>query len=139
MLERVENLAAAPGLLTGSFRLASFSSACRGLVTPLLARLRQSAPDLEVTLLDNDPRESVVIVERGRADLALVHDWNTLPLSIPPSLSLVLLPVGHPLAGHVELETTDLIGERWVESDGTGYVEIDAQERNEPVLNGFER
>ncbi|MBC7630478.1 MAG: LysR family transcriptional regulator [Flavobacterium sp.] len=129
VLERVENLPAAPGPLTGSFRLASFSSACRGLVAPLLARLQVSAPELEVTLLENDPRESVVIVvivvivERGGADLALVHDWNTLPLNIPPSLPLVplfadqadvLLPADHPLAGRDELETTDLTGERWV-------------------------
>src|SRR5579863_6827050 len=33
---------------TGEFRIAAFSTACRGLVAPLLARLAVTAPDLNV-------------------------------------------------------------------------------------------
>jgi DNA-binding transcriptional LysR family regulator len=122
-LERVESLAAGTDVLRGALRLAAFSSADRGLVAPLLRRLQDSAPELEVTLLESDPRESVTLVERGGADLAIVHDWATLPLHVPPTLDQhellvdeadVLVHRDHRLADAATVDTTELFAERWV-------------------------
>jgi DNA-binding transcriptional LysR family regulator len=123
-LEQVENIAIGGAEeLRGSIRLASFSSASRGVVAPLLGRLRTSAPDLEVTVVESDPRESVTLVERGGADLAIVHDWSTIPLDVPASLERhqlvldvadVLVPWDHPLSLRESVSPLDLLAERWV-------------------------
>ncbi|MET0928271.1 MAG: LysR family transcriptional regulator [Aeromicrobium sp.] len=125
-LEQVENIAVGGDEeLRGSLRIASFSTASRGIVAPLLARLRTSAPDLEVTVVESDPRETVTLIERGGADLAVVHDWNTIPLDISSTLERhqlfvdvadVLLPWDHPLllSPRESLSPVDLLTERWV-------------------------
>jgi DNA-binding transcriptional LysR family regulator len=123
-LEQVENLAlGGADELRGSLRVASFSTASRGIAAPLLARLRTTAPDLDVTVIESDPREAVTLVERGGAELAIVHDWNSLPLDVPPTLERhqllvdvadVLLPHDHPLADRETVSPLDLLGDRWV-------------------------
>ncbi len=123
-LEQVENLAVGGAEeLRGTFRIASFSTASRGIVAPLLARLRVSAPDLEITVVESDPRETVTLVERGGTDLAIVHDWTTLPLDVPVTLERhqlmvdvadVLLPWNHRLALRETVSPMDLLRERWV-------------------------
>lgn len=125
-LEQVENIAVGGAEeLRGSLRIASFSTGSRGVVAPLLARLRTSAPELEVTVVESDPRETVTLVERGGADLAIVHDWNTIPLDIPATLERhqlfidvadVLLPWDHPLllSPRESVSPVDLLTERWV-------------------------
>lgn len=123
-LEQLENLALGDvSRPTGEFRIASFYTAGRGLVAPLIARLSQTAPDLRVLLHEIDPRECLAVIERGGADLGIVHDWETVPLEPAPTLETVrlftdtadaLLPVGHPLAGADKLDASQLLGERWV-------------------------
>ncbi len=123
-MEELENLALVDGRHpTGEFRIAAFATACRGLVAPLLSRLAQTAPDLKVLLHELDPRECVALVERGGADLGIVHDWNTVPLAIGPSLDAVrlftdtadvLLPATHPLAAEAAVDASALVEERWV-------------------------
>ncbi len=109
--------------LRGSLRVASFSTAARGIVAPTLARLRESAPQLHITLLELDPREAVSAVERGAADVGLVHDWTTIPLDIGPSLDRhhllldeadVLLSASHPLAGATALSPAQVADDIWV-------------------------
>jgi DNA-binding transcriptional LysR family regulator len=123
-LEQVENIAVGGAeQLRGTLRLAAFSTASHGVVAPLLARLRTTAPDLDVTVVESDPRETVTLVERGGADLAIVHDWNTLPLDVPPTLERhqlfvdvadVLVPWDHRLALRESVSPLDLLGDRWV-------------------------
>lgn len=123
-LEQVENIAIGGAEeLRGTFRIASFSTASCGIVAPLLARLRISAPELEITVIESDPRETVTLVERGGTDLAIVHDWNTLPLDIPVTLERhpllidvadVLLPWDHRLSLRESVTPMDLLRERWV-------------------------
>src|SRR3954453_3551651 len=67
-LEQVENIAVGGAEeLRGTLRLATFSSASRGIVAALLARLRISAPQLDVVVQESDPRDAVILVERGGA------------------------------------------------------------------------
>ncbi len=123
-LEEVENLALDDAReLAGTMRIASFSTAGRGLVAPLLARLARTTPGLHLTLTEHDPRDIVGLVERGSADFGVVHDWTSLPLDVPSSLvrhhlltdaADVLLSSGHPLAGADTVRAIELAGERWV-------------------------
>ena len=62
-------------------------------------------------------------MERGGADLAVVHDWATLPLDVPDALARrnlltdvadVLLPAAHPRAGDDHVRAADLADECWV-------------------------
>jgi DNA-binding transcriptional LysR family regulator len=123
-LEQLENLALgdrrAPA---GEFRIASFYTAGRGVVAPLIARLARTAPDLRVLLHEIDPRDCLAVIERGGADLGIVHDWETVPLDLAPTLESVrlftdiadvLLPVGHPLSEADVVDSAELLHERWV-------------------------
>ena len=124
-LEQVEHLAVggASASPQGTLRIATFSTASHGIVAPLLARLRSTAPELDVTVVESDPRETVTLVERGGVDLAIVHDWNTLPLDVPPTLERhqllvdvadVIVPWDHRLALHESVTPLDLLAEHWV-------------------------
>ncbi len=123
-LETVESLAAGgTDDLRGSLRLASFATASAGIVAPLLARLRSTAPDLAVVVIESDPRETVSLVQRGGADLGIVHDWTGLQLDIPASVERrhlmtdvadVLLHRDHPLADRPSVSPTELLADRWV-------------------------
>lgn len=64
------------GLVSGELALASFPSGFRGLLVPTATALRDQHPNLEVTLYELNPEESVTAVRRGVVDLALVHDWT---------------------------------------------------------------
>lgn len=122
--EEVAHLASATaGELTGELRLASFSTASRGLVAPLLARLARTAPGIGLTVTEHDPREVVTAVERGVADVGIVHDWTAVPLDLGPSLDRrhllvdaadVLVPAAHRLAGAESVPAGELVAERWV-------------------------
>ena len=123
-LEQLENLALGDGRApTGEFRIASFYTAGRGVVAPLIARLAQTAPDLRVLLHEIDPRECLAVIERGGADLGIVHDWETVPLDLAPTLESVrlftdtadvLLPAAHPLSEADAVDASELLHERWV-------------------------
>jgi DNA-binding transcriptional LysR family regulator len=116
-----------PAKPSGSLKIVSFSTACRGLVGPLLARLEQSGAALSVAVLAEDPREAVARVANGEADLGLVHNWNSVPLVIPEHLALewlcedvadVLVHRSHPLAQRPEVEPAELVDEKWISTPG---------------------
>ncbi|WP_461164149.1 LysR family transcriptional regulator [Arthrobacter sp. R4-81] len=107
----------------GRLKVVAFSTACRGLVGPMLGMLASSGTDLDVSVLAEDPREAVARVAGGEADLGIVHDWNSVPLVIPEHLVLewlcediadLLVHRSHPLAGRPQVEAADLVDERWI-------------------------
>ncbi|WP_284975644.1 LysR family transcriptional regulator [Arthrobacter sp. efr-133-TYG-104] len=116
-------LLADPAKPAGLLRLVAFSTACRGLVGPVLGRIAESHPDLEVTVLAEDPREAVQRVASGEAELAVVHNWNSVPLVIPENLvhedlcvdqADVIVNTAHALAGRAAVEPEDLLNETWI-------------------------
>ncbi|CAN5259156.1 LysR family transcriptional regulator [soil metagenome] len=123
-IESLESLAlSANAPVDGTIRISSFSTAGKGLIAPLLARLRNTAPALHVTVIELDPWDALALVERGGADLAIVHNWNTVVLEIPASLDSatllvdrvdVLMHRDHPLARAASLTPADLADEIWV-------------------------
>ncbi|GAA1256840.1 LysR family transcriptional regulator [Oryzihumus leptocrescens] len=123
-MEQLESqLQSTTGRPAGRVRLASFATAARGVVAPALAALRESSPELEVTLSEAEPWDAVSLVATGQVDLAVVHNWEPLPLAIPDHLTCrhlgsdyadVLVHCEHPLAGRERVSAAELAGERWV-------------------------
>jgi DNA-binding transcriptional LysR family regulator len=132
-------LLADPTKPSGVLRLVAFSTACRGLVGPMLAKLGTAqavaagssaaagsglgASGLEVRVVAEDPREAVQRVATGEADLGVVHNWHSVPLVIPENMvhedlcldtADVLLNSAHPLAGRTAVEPSDLVDESWI-------------------------
>lgn len=123
-LERIEaELRLSAGEVAGTLQVATFSTATRGLVAPVLRRLRDEHPDLRVTLQEQEPWDTVDLVATGRVDVGLAHSWGDLPLTVPShvratdvarDVAEVLVPVGHPLAGREVVRPTDLRDVDWV-------------------------
>ncbi|MBT8162750.1 MULTISPECIES: LysR family transcriptional regulator [Arthrobacter] len=138
-LEELQStLLADPAKPSGVLRLVAFSTACRGLVGPMLARVAASSPSgrggdgprrggdgpgLEIRVVAEDPREAVQAVASGESDLGVVHNWHSVPLVIPENMvhedlcmdtADVLLNADHPLAGRTAVEPSDLVDESWI-------------------------
>ncbi|MEU8224061.1 LysR family transcriptional regulator [Kribbella sp. NPDC048915] len=111
------------GQAIGTLSIAAFPTATRGLLPPVLSRLIDDQPQLDVRVLETDPFEAVTAVNRGEIDIAIVHDWHNTPLALPEGLSRVklgndpadvLVPATHRLAGKEFVRAEDLVGERWI-------------------------
>ncbi|MFB9821489.1 LysR family transcriptional regulator [Arthrobacter ramosus] len=132
-------LLADPAKPSGVLRLVGFSTACCGLVGPMLRKLGAAqavaagssaagssglgGSGLEIRVVAEDPREAVQRVATGEADLGVVHNWHSVPLVIPENMihedlcldtADVLLNSAHPLAGRTAVEPSDLVDERWI-------------------------
>ncbi len=122
-LDGLDRLVQSPDdAVAGTLRLATFATACRGLVAPLLPRLADVAPQLRLQVLEDDPREVVLAVARGQADLGLVHDWTSMRLDLPPGVDAAPLLVDradmlvhrtHRLARRRRVTPADLVAEHW--------------------------
>jgi DNA-binding transcriptional LysR family regulator len=123
-VERLESgVQAEGGKPIGAVRVSAHSTACRGLLAPMLAELEATDSAVTVTFVENDPWVSIDLVATGQVDLAVVHNWNTQPLRIPAhietlDLSLdvadVLVHHTHRLASRSKVTPGDLVDERWV-------------------------
>lgn len=112
-----------PARPQGRVRVVSFSTACRGLVGPMLGALAAAGTGIEVTVLAEDPREAVARVAAAEADLGIVHDWSSVPLMVPEHLVLewicedvadLLVHRSHPLASRSAVGAADMVDERWI-------------------------
>ena len=123
-MERLESqLRSTTGRPVGRVRLASFATAVRGLVAPALRTLREEAPELAVGLREAEPWDAVELVATGQVDLAVVHNWEPLPIAIPDHLTSrvlgtdladVLVHCDHRLSGRRSVTAADLVDEAWV-------------------------
>lgn len=109
--------------VTGEVRIGAFSTAVRGILTDVLARLRAEHPELRVPLRESEPWETIALVASGQRDLGIVHRWGGVALAMPEHLvetplftdvADVVLRREHPLAGRTELTPVDLADEEWI-------------------------
>lgn len=122
-MERLESrLHGVSGDAIGSVRLATFATAYRGIVVGAIARLRSSSPHVTLRPDEIDPWDAVDAVAAGTHDLAVVHNWEPLPLAIPEHLEVrhlgrdradVLVHEGHPLATRRSVSVADVVDEAW--------------------------
>jgi DNA-binding transcriptional LysR family regulator len=117
-----EEVASLAGLRGGRVRLVAFPSATATIVPPALAALRAAHPDLDVTLDEAEPPDSVDRVLRGEADVAVSFEVEGAAdefaelarvelLDVP---SLAVLRRDHPLAGGGPVSLDALAGETWI-------------------------
>jgi DNA-binding transcriptional LysR family regulator len=107
-LEAAEaDLEASQQTVSGSLRVASFSSAARTLVPVAVAAVLAEHPQLEVHVIDEDPGEALPLLRLAELDVVLGHDFPfEAPLDDPAfhrvdlmddELSLALGPSRHGL------------------------------------------
>lgn len=118
-------LAAIAGLKGGRVRLASFPSAGSTLVTEAVALFSQRYPEVELSLSEGEPDETVPALRRGESDLAIVYHYSSdleggelisgldcMHLLDDPLH--VVLPANHELAARKAIRLEDLAEEPWV-------------------------
>ncbi|AUG76431.1 LysR family transcriptional regulator [Kitasatospora sp. MMS16-BH015] len=121
--QRVTRLTAERTALT----VATFASGGRRLLPGALAAFVAAHPEVELTILEAEPEESLPAVREGRADLALAYHLDGPPPARPGDRSgldwtplgedplRVVLPNGHPAAGRAEpLHLAELADQRWI-------------------------
>lgn len=108
----------------GRLRLATFATAARGFLPPVLRELRERYPRLTVEMSEMvDANETLPLLQRGDVELAVVNDWDNAPLELPCGLSHeyllhdwvdIALPADHPLAERDAVDLAELGGEQWI-------------------------
>jgi DNA-binding transcriptional LysR family regulator len=101
-------------------RIASFASAAATIVADAV---RENG--LELHILDSDPRLGLARLRGGEVDLAILWEYDFVPIEPGAGIELVpllddpiqvVLPASHPAAAAPALELADLAGEAWVDS-----------------------
>jgi molybdate transport repressor ModE-like protein len=124
-------LAAIAGLRGGRVRLASFPSAGATLVTEAVSRYQRRHPEVELSLSEGEPDETVPALKRGDFDLAIVFDYDhrRAPKILDESLDCIhlfddpmrlVLPADHPLTRRKTIRLEELADESWVGGCGGG-------------------
>ncbi|MEV4560356.1 LysR substrate-binding domain-containing protein [Kitasatospora sp. NPDC049285] len=122
--QRLDRLTAERTALT----VATFASAGRRLLPAALAGFVADHPEVELTILEGEPEESLPAVRQGRADLALAYHFDGPPPSRPGDRSgldwtplgvdplRVVVPRGHVLAAGTggPLHLAELADQRWI-------------------------
>ncbi|MDH6707977.1 DNA-binding transcriptional LysR family regulator [Kitasatospora sp. MAA19] len=125
--QRIDRLAAERTVLT----VATFASAGRRLLPAALAGFVSDHPDVELTILEAEPEESLPAVREGRADLALAYHFDGPPPARPGDRSgldwtslgvdplRLVVPRHHPAAARYRdrsqpPQLAELADERWI-------------------------
>jgi DNA-binding transcriptional LysR family regulator len=130
-MEQIEaNLHREADVVSGHLRLAAFSTAMRGLVAPAVQGLLADHAQLTVSLIEREPWDAIELVATGRCEVALVHRWGDVALSVPEHLVTdpvghdvadVIVPAHHRLAGQQWVTPSDLVHESWI-ATGEGTI-----------------
>ncbi len=111
------------GLHGGRVRMVSFPTAGATVVIKAVASFRHKYPDVGIQLTEAEPETSIPQLRAGEHDLALVYDYDYVPLTDERDLEVHLLleehmqlalPKDHPLAGDEKVNLADLSEETWV-------------------------
>jgi DNA-binding transcriptional LysR family regulator len=125
-LEAAEaEIQAIAGVRGGMLRLASFPTAYATIMPAALTEFRARHPGVELTLTEADPLLSIARLKSGEIDLALLYEYDYVPLPEDDSVERialtddairVLVPMGHPSARKRAVPLDSLAGERWITS-----------------------
>jgi len=119
------DLQALAGLRRGSLRVASFPTAYATIMPGAIATFRVRHPGVELHLTESDPRAGLAGVKAGDLDVALVYEYDFVPLPPEEGVELVhllddpvhaLLPRMHPAARRRTVRLRDLANEPWITS-----------------------
>jgi DNA-binding transcriptional LysR family regulator len=144
-----DEIEAIAGLRAGRLRLASFPTAGASLVPLAVAEFTRRYPDVELSLVEAEPDESLPRLRAGELEVALVFDYPDLPRAgtEPPHEGVELVhlledpmylavPRSHPLARREHVRLEDAADELWVEGNPSGC--CGAMHRTACLSAGFE-
>jgi DNA-binding transcriptional LysR family regulator len=106
--------------------VATFTSGGQRLLPAALTRFTAARPGVELTVMEHETEDSLPLVRRGAADLAIAYHFDGPPpvregdrsgLVWTPLLDdpmWVVLPADHRLAARESVRIAELAGERWV-------------------------
>ena len=128
-----EELEAIAGLRGGRLRLASFPTAGATLVPLAIAMFSDRHPEVELSLIEAEPEDSLPALRGGELDVALTFEYSSLPTGASPPLGqdvelthllddphYVALPLDHPLARRRTVRLEQLADESWSQADCGG-------------------
>ncbi|MBP0459532.1 LysR family transcriptional regulator [Streptomyces montanisoli] len=123
-LERAEaELAAYAGGAAGEVTVASFATGIAEVVAPAVRGLAAAHAGIRVRVRDAEGDESLPMVLDGEADVAVAVEYRGAPREDDVRLSRValyaepfdaVLPDGHRLSPHPEVELASLAGDDWI-------------------------
>jgi DNA-binding transcriptional LysR family regulator len=137
-------LEAIAGLRGGRLRLAAFPTVGATLMPLAIANFRARHPDIELTVRQLEPEDSIPMLKAGELDIALTIEPSARPEDQEGVESQFLLddpmyaalPLGSPLANKAKLRLKDLAGESWIgTTDSCSCGEL---VRNHCIRLGFE-
>jgi molybdate transport repressor ModE-like protein len=111
------------GLRSGRVRMVSFPTAGATVVIGAVAAFREAHPEVEIQLSEAEPEESIPALKAGDQDLAIVFDFDGIPLPEDRDTEKTLLleegmqiaiPKDHPLAGRKKVKLSAFADETWV-------------------------
>ncbi|QIX49640.1 LysR family transcriptional regulator [Rhodococcus sp. DMU1] len=114
--------------IAGAVTVAAFTTAIRAGIPAALASATMGRPDLSVRVVEADPVDAALRVATGRADVAVLHHWRSLPRVLPDTLVAehvlddgadVIVRADHPPALGETLSPQQLSSSDWV-STGEG-------------------
>ena len=106
-------------------RIGSFPTAGASVLPPALRSLSRTHPDVEVRVEQLDPLEAMARVATHELDVALLYEYDHVPLPADARLELtplfaeplrVVLPADHPAARATQVVLAELADETWLSS-----------------------
>jgi DNA-binding transcriptional LysR family regulator/anti-sigma regulatory factor (Ser/Thr protein kinase) len=119
------DIQAIAGVRGGMLRLASFPTAYATIMPAAIGEFRRRHPGVELTLTEADPLLSIARLKSGEIDLALLYEYDYVPLPDDEAVSRepllddpirILLPRGHREARRRAVPLDALAAERWITS-----------------------
>ena len=106
-----------------TLRVGSITTAAVSILPEALRRLAALRPGTEVNVIEADPLVSLARMRARELDLAVVFEYDFVPLPVDERVELevlveeemrVVLPVDHPAARQRAVPLSDLAGETWI-------------------------
>ena len=136
-------LEAIAGLRGGRLRLAAFPTVGATLMPLAIATFRERHPDIELTVRQLEPEDSLPLLKCGDIDIALTIEPSALADSEGLDSTFLLedpmfaaLPMNHPLASKSRVRLKDLANDSWIGT--TDACSCGALVRNHCIRMGFE-
>jgi molybdate transport repressor ModE-like protein len=114
-------LEAIAGLRGGRLRMSAFPTVGATLMPLAIATFRERHPDIELTVRQLEPEDSLPLLKCGELDIALtiepnqVHDTEGLEsMFLLDDPMFAALPLNHPLANKSRVRLKDLSKESWI-------------------------
>jgi DNA-binding transcriptional LysR family regulator len=136
-------LEAIAGLRGGRLRMAAFPTVGATLMPLAIATFRERHPDVELTVRQLEPEDSLPLLKSGDIDIALTIEPSALEDSEGLDSTFLLddpmfaaLPLNHPLAHKSRIRLKDLAGASWIGT--TDACSCGALVRNQCIRMGFD-